>query len=165
MTMTSQQQGLSQQEQSPFPLANRQAARTILGRHTEVLVTSFHDKILIVVSQYGKVGSVIHTILDKQSLAPTFSSTLAPTTSSFLLGAGSSSSKKTQLYQVYASHISQMIVHQSPHEGRPVVLSLALAITEPDMERSSKEEQAQQRQVDRDLFENVVEMINECRVW
>lgn len=43
----------------PFPLINKQAARTIQGRHTEVMVTSFQDKILIIVSQYGKVGSVV----------------------------------------------------------------------------------------------------------
>jgi len=42
-----------------FPLINRQAARTIQGRHTEVLVSSFADKILIVISQYGKVGSLV----------------------------------------------------------------------------------------------------------
>ncbi|KAF9306989.1 hypothetical protein BGZ74_001110 [Mortierella antarctica] len=146
-----------------FPLINKQAARTIQGRHTEVMVTSFQDKILIIVSQYGKVGSVIHTSLDQQSLAPTSSNTLAPTSSNFLLGAGSSTSKKTQLYQVYASHISQMIVHQNPQEGRPVVLSLALSIQEPDMEHSvSQAQEQEQRQLDRDLFENVVDMVNEC---
>ncbi|KAF9362942.1 hypothetical protein BGX34_005220 [Mortierella sp. NVP85] len=151
---------------TPFPLINKQAARTIQGRHTEVLVSSFTDKILIVVSQYGKVGSVIHTSVDQQSLASSLSasSDLAATTSSFLLGAGSSVSKKTQLYQIYASHISQMIHHQSPVETRPVVLSLALSIQEPDAEQSDVEEQ-EQRQQDRDLFENVVEMVNECSVW
>ncbi|KAF9324664.1 hypothetical protein BG006_000339 [Podila minutissima] len=150
----------------PFPLINKQAARIIQGRHTEVMVTSFQDKILIIVSQYGKVGSVIHTSLDQQSLAPTSSNTLAPTSSNFLLGAGSSTSKKTQLYQVYASHISQMVVHQNPQEGRPVVLSLALSIQEPDMEHSvSQAQEQEQRQLDRDLFENVVDMVNECCVW
>jgi len=82
-----------------------------------------------------------------------------------LLGAGSSTSKKTQLYQVYASHISQMIVHQNPHEGRSVVLSLALSIQEPDMEHSVSAQEQDQRQLDRDLFENVIDMVNECCVW
>ncbi|KAG0334219.1 hypothetical protein BG004_000505 [Podila humilis] len=153
--------------EQPFPLINKQAARTIQGRHTEVLITSFQDKILILISQYGKVGSVIHTSLDQQSLARSLSSSssaLAPTTSSFLLGAGSSGSKKTQLYQVYASHISQMIIHQNPHESRPVVLSLALAIQEP-ADSNDREQEQQQRQQDRDLFENVIEMVNECCVW
>lgn len=91
---------------------------------------------------------------------------MAPTSSNFLLGAGSSTSKKTQLYQVYASHVSQMIVHQNPQEGRPVVLSLALSIQEPDMEHSvSQAQEQEQRQLDRDLFENVVDMVNECCVW
>ncbi|KAF8930231.1 hypothetical protein EDD21DRAFT_145049 [Dissophora ornata] len=151
-----------------FPLINKQAARTIQGRHTEVLVTSFADKILIVISQYGKVGSLIHTSVDQQSLTSSImaSSDLATTTSSFLLGAGSTVSKKTQLYQVYASHISQMIHHQNPAETRPVVLSLALSIQEPDAEQSPTAAQEQdQRRQDRDLFENVIELVNECSVW
>ena len=94
------------------------------------------------------------------------SSDLATTTSSFLLGAGSTVSKKTQLYQVYASHISQMIHHQNPAETRPVVLSLALSIQEPDAEQSPTAAQEQdQRRQDRDLFENAIELVNECSVW
>ncbi|KAG9321614.1 hypothetical protein KVV02_006718 [Mortierella alpina] len=152
---------------TPFPLINKQAARTIQGKHTEVLVSSYADKILIIVSQYGKVGSIIHTTVDQQSLTSSATaSELAATTSSFLLGAGSSMSKKTQLYQVYASHISQMIHHQNPAETRAVVLSLALSVQEPDMERSSSAaEEQEQRAHDRDLFENVIELVNECSVW
>ncbi|KAI1306254.1 hypothetical protein EDD11_004840 [Mortierella claussenii] len=100
------------------------------------------------------------------SVAMTSSSELAAVSSSFLLGAGSSASKMTQLYQVYASHISQMIHHQNPAETRPVVLSLALAIQEPNMEKSlAAVEEQEQRQQDRDLFENVVELVNDCSVW
>ncbi|KAG0291229.1 hypothetical protein BGZ97_005957 [Linnemannia gamsii] len=154
-------------QQAPFPLINRQAARIIQGRHTEVLVVSFIDKILILVSQYGKVGTLMHTIVDNQSLtASSAAGDLASTSSSFLLGAGSSTSKKTQLYQVYSSHISQMIQHQNPMESRSVVLSLALAIQEPDLERGhSSEEEKEERLRDRELFENVVELVNECCVW
>ncbi|KAF9945933.1 hypothetical protein BGZ65_010223, partial [Modicella reniformis] len=155
----------------PFPLINKQAARSIQGRHTEVLVTSFADKILILISQYGKVGSLIHTSVDQhqQSLASSLSasSDLTATSSSFLLGAGSSVSKKTQLYQVYASHISQMIHHQNPAETRLVVLSLALSIQEePDIGQThasaAHEQEQEQRRQDRDLFENAIEMVNEC---
>ncbi|KAG0363876.1 hypothetical protein BC939DRAFT_449666 [Gamsiella multidivaricata] len=159
----------SSSSNAAFPLSNKQAARIVQGRHTEVLVTSFVDKILILVSQYGKVGSVIHTAVDQQTLAPnttTSSSDLVSTSSTFLLGAGSSVSKKTQLYNVYASHISQMIHHQNPAETRSVILSLALAVQEPDLERSpTLEEEQDQRRQDRDLFENVIELINECSVW
>ncbi|KAG0202126.1 hypothetical protein BGX28_005268 [Mortierella sp. GBA30] len=152
---------------APFPLVNKQAARTIQGLHTEVLVTAFTDKIVILVSQYGKVGSIIHTTVDQQSLTSSAAaSDLVATTSSFLLGAGSSASKKTQLYRVYASHISQMIHHQNPAEIRPVVLSLALCMQEPDMEQSISATQEQEERVrDRDLFENIIELVNECSVW
>ncbi|KAF9914515.1 hypothetical protein BX616_008146 [Lobosporangium transversale] len=151
-----------------FPLINKQAARVVQDRHTEVLVTAFIDKILILVTQYGKIGSVIHTTVDQRAFGVNSMSSdgLASVTSSFLLGAGSSSSKKTQLYQVYASHISQMIHHQNPAETRPVILSLALSIQEPDPEKSLAEaEELEQRRKDRDLFENVIELVNECTVW
>ncbi|KAF9432500.1 hypothetical protein BGZ76_010696 [Entomortierella beljakovae] len=151
-----------------FPVFSKQAARVIQGKHTEVLTTSFSDKILMLITQYGKVGSLIQTCVDQQSLAtnPMSSSDLAATSSNFLLGAGSSGSKKTQLYQVYASHISQMIIHQNSEESRPVVLSLALSIQEPDPSLSvSKELESEQRKQDRDLFENAIELVNECRVW
>ncbi|KAF9923498.1 hypothetical protein FBU30_006476 [Linnemannia zychae] len=154
-------------KQIPFPLINKQAARIIQGQHTEVLVCSFIDKILILVSQYGKVGSLIHTTVDQQSLtASTVAGDLASTSSTFLLGAGSSTSKKSQLYQVYASHISQMIQHQNPLENRPVVLSLALSIQEPNLEQGqTAEEEKEERLRDRELFENVIELVNECCVW
>lgn len=54
---------------TPFPLINKQAARTIQGKHTEVLVSSYADKILILVSQYGKVGSIVRTSVGNATLA------------------------------------------------------------------------------------------------
>lgn len=51
-------------------------------------------------------------------------------------------------------------------ESRAVVLSLALDIQEPDLERGqSEEEEKEERLRDRELFENVVELVNECSVW
>jgi proteasome assembly chaperone 3 len=45
-----------------FPVVNKQAAKTIQGLHTEVLVSGFADKIFIVVTQYGRIGSLVSTI-------------------------------------------------------------------------------------------------------
>lgn len=46
-------------EQSDFPLKTRQTARLLNGIHTEVLVTGFRDKIFVIVTQYGKIGSLV----------------------------------------------------------------------------------------------------------
>lgn len=49
----------STDEQVQFPLTNKQAACDIDGVHTEVLVTGFADKIFIVVTQFGRIGSLV----------------------------------------------------------------------------------------------------------
>lgn len=42
-----------------FPLQNKQAAISVNGVHTEILLTGFADKIFIVITQYGKIGSLV----------------------------------------------------------------------------------------------------------
>lgn len=42
-----------------FPLQNKQAAITINGVHTEILLTGYADKIFVVITQYGKIGSLV----------------------------------------------------------------------------------------------------------
>ena len=49
--------------QEEFPITNKQAAITVNGVHTEVLLTNFADKIFIVITQYGKIGSLVNIIL------------------------------------------------------------------------------------------------------
>lgn len=45
-----------------FPLKNKQAAIDIKGVHTEILLTSFADRIFVVVTQYGKIGSLVNIV-------------------------------------------------------------------------------------------------------
>jgi proteasome assembly chaperone 3 len=45
-----------------FPLQNKQAAIAIDGVHTEILLTGFADKIFVVITQYGKIGSLVITV-------------------------------------------------------------------------------------------------------
>jgi proteasome assembly chaperone 3 len=42
-----------------FPLQNKQTAITVNGIHTEILLTGFADKIFVVITQYGKIGSLV----------------------------------------------------------------------------------------------------------
>lgn len=48
-----------QAEETRFPIENKQAACAIDGNHTEVLVSGFADKIFIVITQYGRIGSLV----------------------------------------------------------------------------------------------------------
>jgi proteasome assembly chaperone 3 len=45
-----------------FPVTNKQTARIVQGIHTEVLVSGFKDKIFVVVTQYGRIGSLVRTM-------------------------------------------------------------------------------------------------------
>lgn len=42
-----------------FPLKNKQTAIDIKGVHTEILLTGFSDRIFVVITQYGKIGSLV----------------------------------------------------------------------------------------------------------
>ncbi|ORZ21297.1 hypothetical protein BCR42DRAFT_448157 [Absidia repens] len=106
-----------------FPIVNKRAAITINDLHTEILLTGYSDKIFIVVTQYGRIGSLIQTTLDvPANLARNPSA--APTTSQFLLG--ESIGPQSDLYTLYATSISQAIAAMNPNESRPVLLGIAL---------------------------------------
>lgn len=46
-------------ENNEFPVKNKQIAINIDGIKTEILLQGFSDKIFIVVTQYGKIGSLV----------------------------------------------------------------------------------------------------------
>ncbi|RUS23166.1 hypothetical protein BC937DRAFT_91852 [Endogone sp. FLAS-F59071] len=137
-------------ENASFPVQNRQLARLIEGLHTEVLVSGFGDKILVIVTQYGKIGSLLYTTLDT---TPQLSSTpsAVPTTTHFLLGQSTTTQSDIQL--LYASHISQTIAVMNPNEKRSVLMGIALK--DPGDDNAARKR----------VFEEVVDMVKECRVW
>ncbi|CAG8527230.1 3799_t:CDS:2 [Paraglomus occultum] len=137
---------ISDSNSKPFPVTTRQSARVINGDHTEVLVLGFIDKILVIISQYGSIGSLIYATLEK-SPAPL---ALSPTTASTpLLGI------YPTLYQLYVNEIAQLIRNENQGEQRGVVVGLALK------ERAENEGTLGNTEV----FENAMEMIKECKVW
>ncbi|KAI7874523.1 hypothetical protein K492DRAFT_211535 [Lichtheimia hyalospora FSU 10163] len=139
----------STDEQVQFPLTNKQAACDIDGVHTEVLVTGFADKIFIVVTQFGRIGSLIRTTVDIAPHLATNPSSV-PTTSQFLFG--ESSGPQSDLYMLYASSIAQAVAAMNPHEKRPILLGIAL---------KPMDEMAQQRKV----FNKVIDKVMACPVW
>ncbi|KAI9307415.1 hypothetical protein BJ944DRAFT_261965 [Cunninghamella echinulata] len=132
-----------------FPIVNKRTALQINDVHTEILLTGFSDKIFIVVTQYGKIGSLIQTTLDISPHLVTNPSTV-PTTSQVLFG--ESTGTQSDLYSLYASSISQAICAMNPNEKRPVVLGIALKPVDT-MDK--------QRQV----FHSVIDKIMENPIW
>ncbi|CAG8588107.1 10301_t:CDS:2 [Paraglomus brasilianum] len=131
---------------SSFPVTTRQSARVINGDHTEVLVLGFIDKILVIISQYGSIGSLIYATLEK---SPTDLALSPTTTSTSLLGI------YPTLYQLYVNEIAQLIRNENQDEQRGIVVGLALK------ERAENEGKLG----DTEVFESAMEMIKECKVW
>ncbi|CAG8457256.1 1033_t:CDS:2 [Ambispora leptoticha] len=160
-----------------FPIKTNQTARIINDVHTEVLVTGFNDRIFVILTQYGKVGSLLRTTLDSP-LPTTFHSdassstteSLPLTTTNFLLGSYSLK------YQVYASLITSLIAQDNPKETREIIVGLALLKTQNKIKKSSPNDHTinlnndggdddDDTTIDKELFHEVSAMIRECRVW
>ncbi|KAI8878875.1 hypothetical protein K501DRAFT_257824 [Backusella circina FSU 941] len=134
---------------SEFPITNRQACIEHQGQKTEVLLTGFQDKIFVVITQYGKIGSLIQTSFD---VAPHLANNPKepPTTSQFLMG--ESQGVQSDLYVLYATSIMQAIGAMNPHEKRPLLLGIALKPLE-DMSEQRKQ------------FHLVIDQVMANHVW
>ncbi|RIA96319.1 hypothetical protein C1645_815485 [Glomus cerebriforme] len=141
-------------EQTVFPLKTRQTARLLNGIHTEVLVTGFRDKILVIITQYGKIGSLVYVTVDSHLPTPLSVTSSTTTDVKFLLGSAS------PLYQLYASHIATVIATENSGDGRAVVVGLALMKNKDNNSTDDQDEIG-----DKELFEEIESMVKECRVW
>ncbi|CAO3650266.1 unnamed protein product [Cunninghamella echinulata] len=129
-----------------FPIVNKRTALQINDVHTEILLTGFSDKSLLLSLNMGRL---IQTTLDISPHLVTNPSTV-PTTSQVLFG--ESTGTQSDLYTLYASSISQAICAMNPNEKRPVVLGIALKPVDT-MDK--------QRQV----FHSVIDKIMENPIW
>ncbi|KAL7918596.1 hypothetical protein ACQKWADRAFT_303727 [Trichoderma austrokoningii] len=125
----------------PFPARSRSASGLVNGVATEVTLLEFSDKIMITVSQEGRLAQWIQVpmmgtsagIVDmalpsgQHGLLP--STHLAPKT---LLGGGGDS--RETLGQLYASQIASHISLRSPEERRTLVFGFGLAKAEKEQE-------------------------------
>ncbi|ETI23650.1 hypothetical protein G647_05452 [Cladophialophora carrionii CBS 160.54] len=128
----------------PFPAPTKQVAGEINGVKTDVMYMSFADKIMITVTQNGRLGQWVTVPLFSDNPTqsdPYFqtnrygddgllpSSRFSPRT---LLGAGGTD--REAMGQLYASQIAHAIVTKSPEENRALMLGLGLAKVELDRE-------------------------------
>ncbi|KAF4449801.1 hypothetical protein F53441_6996 [Fusarium austroafricanum] len=128
--------------EEPFPSRSREVSGLVNGVATEITSTSFADKILITISQEGRLAQWIQVPLTGSSagvvemnlpgsnkgLLP--STHLTPTT---LLGGGGEA--RETLGQLYAAQIASQICLRSPNDRR--ILVLGLGLSKMDLEREA----------------------------
>ncbi|OAL22467.1 hypothetical protein AYO22_07025 [Fonsecaea multimorphosa] len=137
----------------PFPAPTKQVAGEVNGVKTDVMCVSFADKIMITITQGGKLGQWVTVPLlsdnpthsdpyfqtgrtGDDSLLPSIR--FSPRT---LLGAGGS--EREAMGQLYASQIADAIVTKTPDESRALMLGLGLAKVE----------------LERDVFLQIVDLV------
>ncbi|KAF4994664.1 hypothetical protein FDECE_13054 [Fusarium decemcellulare] len=125
-----------------FPSRSRDASGLVNGVATEVTSTSFADKILITISQEGRLSQWIQVPLTGSSAGvvemtlPSMNKGLLPSTHltpTTILGGGGE--ERETLGQLYAAQIASQISLRSPDDRRTLVLGLGLA--KSDLEREA----------------------------
>ncbi|KAL8731392.1 MAG: hypothetical protein Q9181_004330 [Wetmoreana brouardii] len=128
---------------TPYPATTKQAAAHVDGVLTDVTCTLFSDKILVTVTQGGRLAQWIHvpvglsnpTATDQYLPSATSDDSLLPMTHltpKTLLGA--STSERETIGQLYAAQIASIIANKNPDERRTLVAGLGLNKSETSRE-------------------------------
>ena len=130
----------------PYPAQTRQATATINNVPTSITSIAFADKIMITITQNGRLGQWLTVPLQADnptSTDPYFNLAQAAEEDSLLpmsrfqprtlLGFGGG--ERETMGQLYASQIASLITTKSPEEGRSLMLGLGLA--EVDLSRDT----------------------------
>ncbi|KAL8670407.1 MAG: hypothetical protein Q9168_005055 [Polycauliona sp. 1 TL-2023] len=138
-----------------YPAATRQAAGHIDGILTDVMSTSFSDKIMITITQKGRLAQWIHVPLDVTNPSATDQYLPSATGDDSLLPMthltpktllGGATEERETLGQLYAAQIASLIASKNPQEKRTVVIGLGLSNVE-----ASREE-----------FYNTIDLVRKC---
>ncbi|XP_027029689.1 proteasome assembly chaperone 3 [Tachysurus vachellii] len=116
-------------------IKTRQTEKTIDGISTQVVCTEFSNYIFIVLTQYGKIGTLVSVSPDSRS--SDISTTML--TTKVLLG------KDEALTHVYAKNVAAFVCQEAGN--RPVLLGLAL------------------KDCSAENLKTLKEMIKSCQVW
>ncbi|BCR88974.1 uncharacterized protein ACHE_50172S [Aspergillus chevalieri] len=139
----------------PFPATTKQAAGKVNGVQTEVVYIEFADKILVTISQRGRLAHWLHVPLENHNpgtegfhmIPDSSEDSLLPIsnlTATSVLG-GRVPGQET-IGQLYARQIASAIVTKSPDEKRLLVVGLGLDTAEAD----------------RDIFFGIIELVLQC---
>ncbi|KAK0651806.1 hypothetical protein B0T16DRAFT_404717 [Cercophora newfieldiana] len=126
--------------EEPFPAPSKQVAGTVNSVQTEVSRVNFSDKIVITVSQGGRLAQWVQVPLSAPSSAsvemalPGTGSTLPSThlTPKTLLGGGGE--ERETLGQLFAGQIASLLTLRDPEEQRTLLLGLGLEKVESNSE-------------------------------
>ncbi|EKD16426.1 uncharacterized protein L3040_008527 [Drepanopeziza brunnea f. sp. 'multigermtubi'] len=120
-------------DSSPFPAKSKYHAGLVSGIGTDVSSIYFSDKILITISQEGRLSQWVQVPLS--SASPTSFDTALPSdgedmlplghlTPKTLLGAGGE--QRETIGHLYATHIASLIATRNPEDTRTVVVGFGL---------------------------------------
>ncbi|KAK2803863.1 hypothetical protein FQN50_006871 [Emmonsiellopsis sp. PD_5] len=164
---------LPAQTDLPFPASTKQAAGVLGGISTDVMVVSFSDKIMVTVSQKGKLAQWVwhsepsshplyrtdipqlHVPLENTNPGTDGYHTLPDPNEDGLLPLpnltatsvlGARGSERETIGQLYACQIASMIATKNPDEKRLLVVGLGL----------------DQPELDRDMFFGVIDLVMQC---
>ncbi|KAJ5107726.1 hypothetical protein N7456_004401 [Penicillium angulare] len=139
----------------PFPAATKQVAGLVDGIKTDVMVMKFSDKIMVTISQEGRLAHWLHVPMGNQNPGTdgmhTFSEgtddsllPLSGLTATSLLG-GYAPGQDT-IGQLFARQIATAIATKSPAEKRLLVVGLGLGSLSSD----------------RDYFFAIIDLVLQC---
>ncbi|GAA5882101.1 hypothetical protein JCM16303_005602 [Sporobolomyces ruberrimus] len=164
---------LSQPEVTGVPTAQR--ARLIHSIQTDLLIQSFNDRILVILTQLGRIGCLIQVLPPPSTLPaalprPSSGSSqpsLPPPHPSLVLSPlfGVPPTPHVQaLHDLYASQIAtilfeKMSTETQGFEVKPVVLGIGLKRTREEDERGQESGISDE---ERETFMQVMEMVKEC---
>ncbi|KAH7152182.1 hypothetical protein B0J13DRAFT_257220 [Dactylonectria estremocensis] len=127
--------------EAEFPAPTREASGLVNGVPTEVTSTSFSDKILVTISQEGRLSQWIQVPLAGSSAGlvemslPSMNKGLLPSTHlspKTLLGGGGDD--RETLGQLYASQLASHLSLRSPDDRRTLVLGMGLVKIDTERE-------------------------------
>ncbi|KAL8708714.1 MAG: hypothetical protein Q9220_006439 [cf. Caloplaca sp. 1 TL-2023] len=121
--------------QVPYPASTKQAAAYIDGVLTDATSTSFTDKLMVTITQNGRLAQWIHVPLDASNPSATDEYLHPAATDDSLLPMthltpktllGGSNQERETIGQLYAAQIASIIATKNPQDKRTVLVGLGL---------------------------------------
>lgn len=150
-------------QELPGPvLPTHQVVRTVAGLDTHVLLQSFTDRLLVIVTQVGKIGCLIQATtpsslsLAAMSASAPLSQDAPPLPSSLTRLFGTPPAGLETLYDLYVSQIASLVRSTSPNrdDTRPIVVGIGLKHLSHDQDPLSDAE--------RERLLQILDMIKQC---
>ncbi|GAA5893091.1 uncharacterized protein JCM6883_007564 [Sporobolomyces salmoneus] len=171
---------LEHQQQLPPSLApgvpTAQRVRSIHSIQTDLLIQSFHDRILVILTQLGRIGCLIQVLPPPSTLPAALprppngsaSPSLPPPHPSLVLSplfGVPPTPHIAALHDLYASHVASILFEKMSAdtqgmEVKPVVLGIGLKRKQDQQEEGKEESEISEKE--RETFMQVMEMVKEC---